>query len=296
LKSEEDRQNLINLKTEIFDTSKPIIPLLEKYGFKMVHNTWEVKTLDNVAFFNFRCQQVNNRLHKTVEKPIESITLDKNEYYPGLKLICKSHFAMKTGKLYRNFKYELISINNKQFVIKDVTDKHIHTLDNKSMSYFRLPYVRTTHSVQGLSIDNAITIFDVNTPHVNRNWIWTAITRATDLKNIQIFVHKEGEIDRLTDSKKNQYFNTKVDGYKAQDKLAKRPFTTKKFVDVKWINNELTKSNLCKFCRTPFETYLDERNNVQSNVTVDRINSTSPHEKCNSQLLCHHCNISKKNK
>jgi len=295
LKSEEDRQKLINLKSEIFDTSNNVIELLKKYGFKTIDKIWEVKTLDNIAFFNFRCQQVNNRLHKTmVVKPTQTIMIDKNEYYQGLHLICKSHYKMKTGKLFRNFKYEIMNITDTHFVVRDITDNHTFKLENKLMSFFRLPYVRTTHSVQGLSIKNKITIFDCNTPHVSRNWIWTAITRATDLNNVQIYVHKEEEVSRLTESKKNLYFSMKIEGYKGQDKLARRSFDTKKFVDVKWINEELKVSNLCKFCRAPFETYVDENHFVQSNLTVDRINSLLPHEKCNSQLLCHHCNISKK--
>ena len=34
--------------------------------------------------------------------------------------------------------------------------------------------------VIGLSIDEQITIFDVNVPYVDKYYIWTALTRATD--------------------------------------------------------------------------------------------------------------------
>ena len=47
--------------------------------------------------------------------------------------------------------------------------------------HFKLPYCSTVHSVQGLSIDEELTIFDCNTPYVDKYFIWTAITRARDL-------------------------------------------------------------------------------------------------------------------
>ena len=75
------------------------------------------------------------------------------------------------------------------------------TFDIKYLSYFKLPYCMTVHSVQGLSIDDAITIFDCNTPYVDREFVWTAITRARELKNITFFEHSANEIKRLEESK-----------------------------------------------------------------------------------------------
>ena len=73
------------------------------------------------------------------------------------------------------------------------------TLDIKILSHLKLPYCMTVHSIQGLSIDDKVTIFDCNTPYVDRNYIWTAITRVRDLNNIRYFEHPDHEV-QLCDS------------------------------------------------------------------------------------------------
>ena len=64
-------------------------------------------------------------------------------------------------------------------------------------------YCKTCHSFQGSNIDEAITIFDHKFAYVTRKWLYTAITRATGLK--QVYFHdydesKENEREML------QYF------------------------------------------------------------------------------------------
>ncbi len=43
-------------------------------------------------------------------------------------------------------------------------------------------YCKTCHSVQGSTIEEAITIFDHKFAYFTRKWLYTAVTRATDLK------------------------------------------------------------------------------------------------------------------
>ena len=45
-------------------------------------------------------------------------------------------------------------------------------------TYFKLEYASTCHSSQGLTIDNAITIFDVNTCYTDREYIYTVVSRV----------------------------------------------------------------------------------------------------------------------
>ena len=52
------------------------------------------------------------------------------------------------------------------------------------IDHFALPYANTCYSVKGLSLDGPISIFDVNTPYVDKYFIWTALTRATDFSNV----------------------------------------------------------------------------------------------------------------
>ena len=75
------------------------------------------------------------------------------------------------------------------------------TFDIQFLTYFKLPWCLTAHSVQGLSIEGSVTLFDCNTPYVDRNFVWTSITRVRDLKNITFFKHAPEEAQRLEDSK-----------------------------------------------------------------------------------------------
>lgn len=288
LKNEEDKIKLIKLRQDIFNLDIPIVNIIKKYGFKCINDINDLTTINNVAFFNFRCEQVNSFIHKNIVKA-------KQQYYKGLHLICKAHYKGKNGRLYKNFEYEIIDINDKQFIIKDIVEKEQKlTLDIKLLSHFKLPYVRTCHSLQGLSIDDKICIFDINAPHVSRNWIWTAITRCTLLDNITVFIHSDKEINSLTKSKLSMYYNMKINNYKAQDSKAKRQYKDEEYITVNWLNNITNKFNKCS-CGVPFETYLDNNNIVKSNITVDRLDSSKAHVQNNCQLLCINCNCSKKN-
>ena len=52
-------------------------------------------------------------------------------------------------------------------------------------------YCMTYHSLQGSSVNESITIFDYKFKNVNRNWLYVAVTRATDLNNVYFYNYKE---------------------------------------------------------------------------------------------------------
>ena len=141
-----------------------------------------------------------------------------------------------------------------------------------------MPYCFTCHSVQGLSINDPITLFDTNIAYSDRNWIYTAITRATDFRNITIFEHDYEEVKRLEYCKMKQYFELKIQGYKEQDKKCNREYNKDEYINYKWIENKMLEQlDKCILCDMLFETYLNKQNNVISNLTVDRIDNNAAH-------------------
>ena len=59
---------------------------------------------------------------------------------------------------------------------------------DKLIKHFKLPYANTRDSVQCLSgISKKITILGWITTYVDRYFIWTALTRTRNLKNVQVF-------------------------------------------------------------------------------------------------------------
>ena len=156
--------------------------------------------------------------------------------------------------------------------------------------HFDYSYCKTCHSAQGLSIDNDITIFDCNiSPYVDKNFIYTAITRVRDLKQITIFKHSQYEIERKIISRYILYFKVECDGYLEQDNKFKRPFLIDNYINSDWFITEYEKNDKCKYCHEPLEYELVD-NNVYSNITANRINNMVGHEIDNCEICCIDCN------
>ncbi|MFM7983142.1 MAG: ATP-binding domain-containing protein, partial [Candidatus Fonsibacter sp.] len=68
---------------------------------------------------------------------------------------------------------------------------------------------KTCHSCQGSTIDKAITIFDHHKfAYASRKWLYTAVTRATNLKHVYFY-----DYDESAEKEKGmiQYFTRKVE-------------------------------------------------------------------------------------
>ena len=66
-------------------------------------------------------------------------------------------------------------------------------------------YCRTGDSIQGITIDNddsAITISDWQLFYASREWIWTALTRATNFKNVYF---RRGRLEEFDQSRLRSY-------------------------------------------------------------------------------------------
>lgn len=290
-KNDDDKKRIVELKKDIFNVNMTIEEICKKHNLNMVKNLSEVKTTINISLFNFRCEQVNNHIHKNVLKY-------KEDYIVGTNIICRKY--EKKLKLNTNYTFKIVKMNKKDITILDeVENKEYKISECILRNHFKLPYALTCDSVQGLSFgeDDKITVFDSNTPYVDRKYIWTAITRARKLENVNIFIHPKSELERLTQSRMRLYFNQKVESYKQQDTKAKRTIIKEEFIDEPWISSELenVKYN-CIFCKKHLELYIDENSNVISNVTVDRKDNFKSHHKTNCQICCLDCNRKKGNR
>jgi len=191
---------------------------------------------------------------------------------------------------------------DKNFItIEDENEKIEYKITSSILKEkFKLPYALTCDSVQGLSFDDneKVTIFDSESAYVDRKFLYTAITRTRDLKNIQIFLSSDYGIELSKQSKYKQYFTFKTSSYKTQDRKAKRTIEeTIEYVDEPWLNEKLKGcKNICQQCNKFMEIEIDYDGNVSSNITVDRIDSKLPHYKHNCQILCLSCNQSKSNR
>ena len=93
-------------------------------------------------------------------------------------------------------------------------------------------YCRTCHSFQGSTIDESITIFDHKFAYVSRKWLYTAVTRATNLKHVYFY-----DYDESAEKEKDMihYFTRKVENYKLQDRKANRSIDDANFITKEWL-------------------------------------------------------------
>ena len=165
------------IKKEIFE-GDDIEKICKKYGIKTIHREEDIKTKRNIAYFNFRCNRINAIVHK--KAGTSNTMIDNISIWEGLTIQCKKHYKNKDGfKTYVNNLYKIASIGKFIKVVDIANESNIFSMERgMPWKIFRLAYCNTCHSEQGCSIDEDITIFDSNTPYVNKYWIYTALTRA----------------------------------------------------------------------------------------------------------------------
>ena len=135
--------------------------------------------------------------------------------------------------------------------------------------------------MQGLSVDGEITIFQTDHPRVTVEWLYTAITRTTDLNNIRIF---RGNLPKQSDPC-FAAIRKRIYSHKDADKKAGRKFNEKSYITEDWILDTLKRTHYCAEC----ELSLDI-----SNYSVDRINNALAHTKKNCRIICLPCNLADK--
>ncbi len=175
LKSAEDTKLLVEIARDIFDKDIPTETTLRKY-FRF---TGDINTTDNIAYKNDTCGAVAKIVRKQVGKVAE--------YEAGETLVCREYFVQKRVKFNCNYEYLILEVKANELVIKGSGGVPLVVSIETVRKKFILNYCRTCHSLQGSSINGKITIFDWNLWCSTREWLYTAITRATDFKKVSFY-------------------------------------------------------------------------------------------------------------
>ena len=300
LKSDEQRESLCQLKKDIFNPDKKVIDTLKHHGFKMISSLSELRSTTNICYYNDQANDVNTHVHKyLVKQPKKFFVIGGVKYWVGLELLCKKQYRAETARLLTNYTYVIKSINRQTITLCDEVEDHTFKLPISVLEYFKLPYASTCYCVQGLSFEGPITIFDAykadyNSSYVDRNFVWTALTRATDLSQITIYAPQK-QVDANKGEKIKQYLKMKIAGYKHQDTKAGRNFESQEYVTIDWINDEYERIHgQCCVCTIPLEIVVKEQ--VTSNLTIDRLDNSIAHTKTNVRLCCKTCNVTRGNR
>ena len=297
------------------ETDLPLLELIKKYHFK---TTKTVVTEDNIAYTNNTCKYVSKKVRQMLGK--------KNDYEVGEKLVCRKYFKIirkdednksKSININKNFEYLITEITNKHMTLTDENTSESITLTLTQIeTNFIHSYCNTCHSLQGSSIKKPITIHQWNFQHVSRKWLYTAITRATDLSNVYFMISdKDEKTETITEVDEDEkwrqrkiksYFEQKVGRYSRQDLEAGRlnQISTEnglryeykeEFVNVEWLKNCINKCCGGCGCDFSFEVIdVDDDVKVESDITAQRLDNAIPHYLSNIIPMCRNCNCSNK--
>jgi hypothetical protein len=279
LRGSADKVILQLFKEQIFNEDIPIETTIRKW-FK---RTKMVKTATNIAFRNSTCELVAKAVRKNLQKT--------TDYEEGEKLVCRKYLKLKNQKFNVNFEFTIDRIIGDTFtLIDESTDQAFVLTKDLVQRNFIHSYCRTCHSFQGSSVDDAITIFDTDFYFVTRKWVYTAVTRATDLSKVFFYVgHSLVTKEVNEDDVLERYLELKVHNYKSQDLKAGRPLA-ENYVTKQWLFDQYGKT--CPGCGDCFRFEL-YKGRVDGNLTADRIDCEESHHLNNIAPLCTPCNQKK---
>lgn len=249
-------------------------------------------TTTNFAYFNRECNRINEYVHTEL---LGNNTLG---FEIGDKVVCRKYLKLTKGvTLNTNYDYTVKSFQptKKTVCLHDEIDDKFYTIPEKYLNEnFVFPYCMTIDSSQGttISADIKYTIFDCGLQFAcSLEHLWVALTRTRKLSNVTVMTYSKAEIAQRSQIKLMMYFRNKCSGYKSQDKKANRQYDDELFVDDKWIFDKYKKNPTCEHCMKQFEIEFSTGLEINSDLTVDRINNKLAHLKTNCVLSCLHCNV-----
>ena len=193
-----------------------------------------------------------------------------------------------------NIRYKIVSMKQHERGWQ-ITLQNITNADDKFMLYepivdanFIYSYCATCHSSQGASVKGSITIHEYNLPMASREWLWCAITRCVDFRQVRFYSNPT--FDKQMD--KNmimRYFKNKIEGYKAQDKKASREIDEAKYITPEWCLNRMR--GKCEKCNVPFNFEV-KQGKLCSIFSCQRLDNSIAHHIDNSTSFCVYCNCS----
>lgn len=280
LKTEEDKIKLSSIYDDIFVNKLPKKEIIEKY----FPYTEGIDCENNIAYTNETCRTISGQIRHMQGK--------KDEYELHEILIRRKRIKTKHTLFQVNFRYEIVELHyedkNDYAILENIKTKErqIITLFNLR-NFFIFAYCYTAHSKQGCSVDGDIVIYDWMRSYATLNWLYTAITRARDLNRVKFYQNDVG--GEITDYEINQYLNKKIQGYRKQDRDAKRKIDEETYINIEWLRDRMNKS--CSNCGEEF-LIEKERGSIISNLTAQRLNNSRCHSKDNIKAFCVYCNCS----
>ena len=281
IEGDKNREISKTMYEDCWEKELPVEEIMPKY----FETTDDIMASEhNIAYTNIRCRNVANEIRSRLNK--------KDKYEVGEILIARKW--IETPRVNVNIRYKIVSMKQDERG-SQITLQNITNADDKFMLYepivdanFIYSYCATCHSSQGASVKGSITIHEYNLPMASREWLWCAITRCVDFRQVRFYSNPA--FDKQMD--KNmimRYFKNKIEGYKAQDKKASREIDEAKYITPEWCLNRMR--GKCEKCNVPFNFEV-KQGKLCSNFSCQRLDNSIAHHIHNSTSFCVYCNCS----
>ena len=281
LKTQADKETLNKIYEDIFTINIKASELILKYfDYTTVINENE----NNVAYLNDTCKEVSNEIRRLQNRKGEK----------GEVMICRQYLKIAKQKFQVNFRYKILDVRDNVVSLLEEHNKTKMYLPIELLrKHFIYDYCYTCHSVQGSSINTGITIFDYKHCLVEKEWLWTAITRATDLNKVKFYKYDRDVTSRFNKQCIYHYLERKVKRLQEQDRKGKRKVDHKNYITADWLLGKL--NGCCERCSIDF--YVKTcKGNISTNLTAQRKNNNDCHTIDNCIAYCKTCNCAMSNR
>ena len=183
---EGDRNRVIinNIYTDFWEHKLPFEEIIPKY----FETTDDIMASEhNIAYTNIGCRNVANEIRNRLNK--------KDKYEVGEILIARKW--IKQPRINVNLRCRITSIVQDELGAH-ITLQNIASEEDEFMLFepivdanFIYSYCATCHSSQGASVKGSITIHEYDLPIASREWLWCAITRCVDFKQVKFYKNND---------------------------------------------------------------------------------------------------------
>ena len=201
---------------------------------------------------------------------------------------------IKQPRVNVSLRYRITSIQQDELGAQ-ITLQNIANVENEFILFepivdtnFIYSYCATCHSSQGASVKGSITIHEYDLPIASREWLWCAITRCVDCRQVK-FYYNPAFNKQMDNNMIMRYFKNRVEGYKAQDRRSHREIDESKYIDAQWCLKMC--KGVCEKCNTSFD-FETKQGKLCSNFTAQRLCNLRPHDVENCNAYCFYCNVS----
>ena len=112
----------------------------------------------------------------------------RGEYQCGEVLICRQWVRFQKHYTFNvNYEYMTMSVDKGSITLRYDERIHLQIAIQMVRDNFIHNYCKTCHSFQGSSIDGDMMTFDWKFKHVDRKWVCTACTRATNMAKVLFY-------------------------------------------------------------------------------------------------------------